>query len=155
MARRWSRSAMMLIQLWSHLLAVSPVPTRTTLESSAASLAFDVAFPSSLHMRVGCLVQRLMATTLMTNDQRDLKERRDASSGTPPRASLRHARRPWGPQYCAVYNRLVLPDVEMPQGPLASATGATAPVAGRAHHLPGPPSMRPSHAGCPAPIDAS
>ena len=44
-------------------------------------------------MRVGCLVQRLMATTLMTNDQLGLKERRDASSGTPPRASLRHARR--------------------------------------------------------------
>ena len=85
-------------------------------------------------MRVGCLVQRLMATTLITNDQLGLKERRDASSAGPFRASLRQARRPWSPQHCAVYNRLVLPDVEIPQGPLASATSAAAPVAGRARH---------------------
>ena len=70
--------------------------------------------------------------------QLGLKECRDASSAGPFRVSLRQARRPWGPQYCAVYDRLVLPDVEMPQGPLVSATGATAPVADRAHHLPGP-----------------
>ena len=37
-----------------------------------------------------------------------------------------------------MYGRLVLPDVEMFLDPLAPATGATAPVEGRAHHLPGP-----------------
>ena len=95
-------------------------------------------------MHMGCLVQRLMATTLMTNDQLGLKERRDASLDGPSRVSLRHARCPWGPQHCAVYNRLVLPDIEMPQDPLASVTGAAAPVAGRAHHLPGP-SVRHPH----------
>ena len=67
-----------------------------------------------------------------------LKERCDASSGTPPRVSLRQARRPWGPQYCSVHDGLVLLDVKMFLDPLASATGAAAPVAGRAHHLPGP-----------------
>ena len=67
-----------------------------------------------------------------------LKERRDASLAGPCRVSLRQARRPWGPQHCAVHDGLVLPDVEMPQGPLVSATGAIAPVAGRAHHLPVP-----------------
>jgi len=84
-------------------------------------------------------VQRLMATTLMTNDQLGLKERREVRaradlSGHPcgMHAVLR------GPQHCAVYNRLVLPDAEMSLGPLASATGATAPVEGRTHHLPGP-----------------
>jgi hypothetical protein len=89
-------------------------------------------------MHAGCLVQRLMTTTLMTNDQRGLKERRDASSAGPPGypCSMHAVLR--GTQHCAAYNRLVLPDVEMPRGPPASVVGATAPVEGRAHHLPGP-----------------
>jgi hypothetical protein len=61
-------------------------------------LTFDVAFPSSLYMRVGCLVQRLMATTLMSKSvipyQLGLKERRDASSAGSFRVSLRQARCP-------------------------------------------------------------
>ena len=99
-------------------------------------------------MRVGCLVQRLMATTLMSKSvipyQLGLKERRDASSAAPPRASLRQARCPWGPQYCAVYDRLVLPDVEMPQGPLARVVGAALPAAYGDHHCLAP-SVRHPH----------
>ena len=106
-------------------------------------LDFDVAFPSSLHMRVGCLVQRLMATTLMTNDQLGLKERRDASSAGPPEHPCGMHAVLGGTQHCAVYDRLVLPDAEMLQGPLASVAGATAPVAGRVHHCPAPDMRHP------------
>jgi hypothetical protein len=95
-----------------------------------------------------------MTTTLMTNDQLGLKERRDASSAGPPGYPCgRHAVLR-GIRYRAVHDGLVLPDVEMPRGPPASVVGATAPVADRAHHLPGPDVCPPSHAGCPAPICA-
>ena len=70
--------------------------------------------------------------------QLGLKERRDASSAGPPGypCSMHAVLR--GTRYRAVHDGLVSPDVEMPQGPLASVTGAAAPVADRAHHLPGP-----------------
>ncbi|RRG00135.1 MAG: hypothetical protein DUD39_00400 [Coriobacteriaceae bacterium] len=41
-----------------------------------------------------------------------------------------------GPGHGAVHDRIVLPDAEMPQGPLARVTGAALPVAyGALHHL--------------------
>ena len=83
--------------------------------------------------------------------QLGLKERRDASSAGPPGYPCgRHAVLR-GTRYRAVHDGLVLPDVEMPRGPPASATGATAPVEGRTHHCLAL-TCTTSHAGCPAPI---
>ena len=88
-------------------------------------------------MRMGCLVQRLMATTLMTNDQLGLKERRDASSAGPPGYPCgMHA--VFGGLNTAPYTMVSYCQMSRCHKVLSRVVGAIAPVADRAHHLPGP-----------------
>jgi hypothetical protein len=69
----------------------------------------DDSAKQSLYAR-GLSRAEVIAATLMPKRaityQLGLKERRDASLDGPFRVSLRQARCPWGPQHCAVHDRV-------------------------------------------------